>query len=89
MFKRLFMLTLLSAVFLSGYYLGRQPGSPDVIGMAQSGYAKAAELGKTIEAVSEGEGFEALEALGMGRGASGERARAESRTEVTGDLRVD
>lgn len=89
MFKRLFMLTLLSAVFLGGYTLGRLPGSPDVIGMAQDGYAKAAELGKSLQAATDGEGIKALGALATGAASSGEQAPAERRPEVAGDLRVD
>jgi len=87
MFKRLFMLMLLSATFLGGYTLGRLPGSPDVIAIAQDGYAKAAELGKSLEAVTDGEGIKALDALTGGGGARAEQP--EPRPEVTGGLQVD
>jgi len=62
-FKRLFMLIVLSAVFLSGYYLGRLPGSPDVFAMARDGYDKAAELGKAIGAAADDENIESLKSF--------------------------
>lgn len=63
MFKRLFMLIILSTVFLSGYYLGRLPGSPDVFAMAQDGYDKAAELGKAVGAAAEDKNTDSLKSL--------------------------
>ena len=56
MFKQLFMVIILAGVFLSGYYLGRLPGSPDVFAIAQDGYDQAAELGKTVGDAVESKG---------------------------------
>lgn len=71
MFKRLFLLMLLSATFLSGYYLGRLPGSPDVFAMAENGYQQAGELGKVLERAIDTEGFSVLEALSARQGSGG------------------
>lgn len=61
MFKQLFMVIILGGVFLSGYYLGRLPGSPDVFAIAQDGYDQAAELGKTVGDAAESKGQASLE----------------------------
>ena len=42
MFHRLFMLVVFSGVFTGGYYLGRRPDSPDLIGWVRSAYHRVA-----------------------------------------------
>ena len=44
MFKKLIVTALMSATFLGGYYLGRQPGSPDIFAHLEDGYHQAAEV---------------------------------------------
>ena len=55
MIKKLFILILLAAAFVGGYYCGRQPDSPDIIGKAQAYYKQASEAGQQLMAVVNGE----------------------------------
>ena len=87
------MLVILVATFLSGYYLGMQPGSPDIFATARSGYDRAAEIGQTLKAVTDGEGIEALKNLtrspSLGQSATDPAERdVAARPEVAGDLKV-
>ena len=52
--KRFIILTMLCATFLGGYYLGRLPGSPDIIGRAGQGYDQAAQVGQKLSAAVGG-----------------------------------
>ena len=63
MFKKLFVLMVLAATFFGGYYLGREPGSPDIFAAVRDGYEKAAQLGKAFEAAADDEGIGPLDAL--------------------------
>ncbi len=62
MFKKLFVLMVLAATFLGGYYLGREPGSPDIFAAVRDGYEKAAQLGEIFGAADD-EGIRAFNAL--------------------------
>jgi len=55
MIKKLFILILLAAAFVGGYYCGRQPNSPDIFGKAQVYYRQASEAGQQLMAVVNGE----------------------------------
>ena len=95
MFKRLLVLMMLCGTFLSGYYLGLQPGSPDVFKMAANGYERAAELGKAFDDATDQEGIKALEAL-TGKQLAGQSQLTERSDheaphipEVVGDVKID
>ena len=51
--KRLISLILLSGAFLGGYYLGRLPNSPDLIGWGQSAVLRSAEVCREVIATLE------------------------------------
>ena len=53
--KKLFVLILLAAAFLAGYYYGHQPNSPDIFGKAQAYYRQASDAGQQLMAVVNGE----------------------------------
>ncbi len=63
MIRKTVILGLLCAVFLGGYYLGRQPGSPDILAHIESGaratWAFGASAAAAIESVAEAAGFSA------------------------------
>lgn len=93
MFRRTFILMILAATFLSGYYLGMQPGSPDVFAAARDGYKRAGEIGQTLKAATDGEGFEALKGLTNspppGRSGTVPAERdVRARPEVVGDVEI-
>ena len=44
--RKLFMLVLLTAAFLAGFYLGRKPDSPDIMGTARNICVKVATEAK-------------------------------------------
>lgn len=48
--RRLFLGLILSVTFLAGYYLGRCPDSPDIIGLARQKYHSLARTGKQLAA---------------------------------------
>ena len=48
--RRLLAIILSVGVFLGGYYLGQQPGSPDIFGWAQKNYPVVAAA---IEGVAQ------------------------------------
>lgn len=61
MIRKTVILGLLCAVFLGGYYLGRQPGSPDILAHVESAaratWAFGASAAAAIESVAEAAGF--------------------------------
>ena len=94
MFKRMFILIVLAATFLSGYYLGHLPGSPDIFAAAQDGYQRAGDIGKALQAATDTEGIKALESLTGSPLASQSGAPPAShdvpaRPEVAGDVKID
>jgi len=46
--RRLLVIIFMLGAFLGGYQLGRQPGSPDLIGWARKNYPKVAQAGRDI-----------------------------------------
>ena len=48
--RKLFLGLILSATFLAGYYLGRCPDSPDIIGVARQKYHRLARTSKRLAA---------------------------------------
>jgi len=46
--RKLFLGLVLSVTFLAGYYLGRCPDSPDIIGLARDKYQTLAHTGKRL-----------------------------------------
>ena len=48
--KKLLLLILLTGAFLGGYYLGRQPNSPDIFAWAQNTYNQAVDVGHQLSA---------------------------------------
>lgn len=48
---KLILLILLAASFLGGYYLGRKPGSPDVIGWCRQTCQRSADTATHVAAV--------------------------------------
>ena len=50
--KKVFILILLAGTFLGGYRLGRRPDSPDIFAWAQQRYRRAAEMGKSLAALT-------------------------------------
>ena len=64
--RKLFILTLLCAVFLGGYYAGRQPGSPDLIAgvavVAEGLYEFGKAAAGAVEQAAEAAGFNAAPA---------------------------
>ena len=48
--RRFLVTILVVGAFLGGYQLGRQPGSPDVIGWAQETDPAVAEAGRSVAA---------------------------------------
>ncbi len=53
--RRIFRLILMMGIFLGGYYLGRRPGSPDLIGYGKGAYHWAVRTGERISARAEEE----------------------------------
>jgi len=52
--RRLLVFLLLAAAFVGGYHVGRQPGSPDIIGWAQDAYPHVVEAGRdVVQAVTD------------------------------------
>ncbi len=66
MFRMLFTLIFLGGAFLGGYYLGHQPGSPDIFAWAQDTYNHATNAGNKLSAVIKGEPGNVLETVGGG-----------------------
>lgn len=64
MFKRLFIMMLLSGAFLGGYYFGHQPDSPDIFAWAQDTYGQANDAGNKLSAIINGEPGNVLETVG-------------------------
>ena len=48
--RKLFLGLVLSVTFLAGYYLGRCPDSPDIIGLARDKYQTLARTSKQLAA---------------------------------------
>ena len=48
MFRRLFTLVVLSGVFVGGYYLGRRPDSPDLVGWLRGAYHRVASTAGSL-----------------------------------------
>ena len=46
--KRLLLSILLASFFLSGYCLGRRPGSVDILETLRAVYRQAAEIGRQL-----------------------------------------
>ena len=46
--RRLLTTAMLLGTFLGGYYLGRMPGSPDIIHWARSRYSKVSEASRFL-----------------------------------------
>lgn len=61
--KRLLLLILLSGAFLGGYYLGRQPNSPDIFAWAQKTYHQAADVGHQLSAALNDDPGSTLQAV--------------------------
>lgn len=75
--KTIFLLIVLTAAFLGGYYLGQQPDSPDIFGMAGKAYRQASDIGHQVSAA-------------VGRTGSAECSRAEAfGTDVYRTARAD
>lgn len=49
--RKLILLILLAASFLGGYYLGRRPGSPDVIRWCRQACRQSADTAVHVAAV--------------------------------------
>jgi len=43
--RKLITTALVAAAFLGGYYLGRAPGSPDILALAKQAYCQARDAG--------------------------------------------
>ena len=48
--KKLIFIVLLAAAFVGGYHLGRQPGSPDIVGWGRDVYDQASGAGQHVAA---------------------------------------
>lgn len=53
MIRKLLALIILLAVFTGGYQLGRLPGSPDLLGHAQTAWGEAVHIGSSVAAAVE------------------------------------
>ncbi|MCD6304158.1 MAG: hypothetical protein J7M21_04265 [Planctomycetes bacterium] len=51
--RRIVTFILMAAVFLGGYYLGRRPGSPDILAHAYRGYVWARSAARQLAAALE------------------------------------
>ena len=67
MFKKLFILMLLSGAFLGGYYLGYQPDSPDIFAWAKDTYNQANDAGSKLSAIMNDEPGNMLETVEGGK----------------------
>ncbi len=51
--RRLFLTILLTAVFIAGYYVGRQPGSPDIVTKLDKVWRQVYTYGQEIVAANK------------------------------------
>ena len=51
--RRLFLTILLSAVFVAGYYVGRLPGSPDIVEKVDKVWRQVYTYGQEIVAANK------------------------------------
>ncbi|MCD6365528.1 MAG: hypothetical protein J7M14_06595 [Planctomycetes bacterium] len=62
MFKKTFIMMILSAVFLGGYYVGNKEGSPDIFAQMRAKYAQAEKASKVLLDFVESKGCGANQA---------------------------